>query len=276
MLKRKSMVTSHDLRDTIFKDVMHKSVLAEIRAQGQGILCGTDDVTDAAAKMDLDVLQILPEGSPLSPERLIMKFSGTPKQVLVAEEVLIGLMAKPSGIASMAHQFVRRADGKIKIVAGALKKMPPSLKSVIRSAVAAGGVQHRMVKGPFIYLDKNYTAIFNGIAQTLRSVSSLKEHVKVIHIRGTYKDIALEADEAVKNGAGVLFVDTGQVEDVIKVTDYLQAKGDRDRVSIAFGGSIKFEDLGHLLTLDIDVLDVGREILDAPLLDMRMAVTEVK
>jgi nicotinate-nucleotide pyrophosphorylase (carboxylating) len=269
------MAPSHDLRDTIFKDVMHKSVLAEIRAQGQGILCGTGEVTETAKKMDLDVIQLLPEGSSLTPEELVMKFSGTPKQVLAAEEVLIGLMAKPSGIASMAHQFVRRADGKIKIVAGAWKKMPPSLKSAIRRAVAVGGAQQRIVNGPFIYLDKNYTAIFNGIAQTLRTVSSLEEHVKVIHIRGAYKDIVLEAGEAVENGAGVLFVDTGRAEDVIKVTDYLRAKGDRERVSIAFGGSITFEDLGHLLTLDIDILDVGREILDAPLLDMRMVVIDV-
>ena len=41
------------------------------------------------------------------------------------------------------------------------------------------------------------------------------------------------------------------------------------------GQGIRLKDMDELLSLDVDVLDICREILDAPLLDMRMEVIKV-
>ena len=46
-------------------------------------------------------------------------------------------------------------------------------------------------------------------------------------------------------------------------------------MQIAFGGGITLQQMEMLVTLDIDILDVGRHIVDAPLLDMRMEIVEV-
>jgi nicotinate-nucleotide pyrophosphorylase (carboxylating) len=269
------MVYKKDLRDIIFKSVMHKSISAEIRAQARGLLCGTHDALGAGRDLKLRVGDMLAEGARLAPGTRVMTFSGSPKQVLKAEEVLIGLMAKPSGVATMADRFVRKAGGSTRVVAGAWKKLPPSFKSAVRRAAAIGGARPRIVDGPFVYLDKNYTAIFGGIGETLKSVAGLADHVKVIQIRGGHKKIAEEARDAVKYGADVLFVDTGNIGDITVVADSLTVMGRRAGVRIAFGGGIRLKDMDELLSLDVDVLDIGRAILDAPLLDMRMEVIKV-
>ncbi len=52
--------------------------------------------------------------------------------------------------------------------------------------------------------------------------------------------------------------------------------GLRNRVTIAFGGGVGLEDIDELKRLDIDVLDIGRQIVDAPLLDMRLEIESIE
>ena len=168
-----------------------------------------------------------------------------------------------------------RAGDSLRIVSGAWKKMPLAFKSDLREAVALGGAGQRISDLPFIYLDKNYTAVFGGIGPTLQALSHFNTHVKVIHIRGTYGDIAGEAVEAAQYGAGVIFIDTGNAGDVARVIEALSRSGLRPGVKIAFGGNVVMAEIDHLKHLDLDILDIGRAIIDAPLLDMRMEVVHV-
>jgi nicotinate-nucleotide pyrophosphorylase (carboxylating) len=50
----------------------------------------------------------------------------------------------------------------------------------------------------------------------------------------------------------------------------------RGKVNIAFGGDIRLGNIDELKTLDIDILDIGRQIVDAPLLDMRLDVVDTE
>ena len=65
----------------------------------------------------------------------VAKISGTPRQIALAEDLLIGLIAKTSGIATATRQCVDRAGKHIQIVCGAWKKMPFVLKDAIRKTV---------------------------------------------------------------------------------------------------------------------------------------------
>jgi nicotinate-nucleotide pyrophosphorylase (carboxylating) len=89
-------------------------------------------------------------------------------------------------------------------------------------------------------------------------------------------DIVLEACEAAESGANIIFVDTGKPDDVRSIVERLRQKGLRDKVKIAFGGGVNLEAIDELKNLDIDILDIGREIVDAPLLDMRLEIIDVK
>jgi nicotinate-nucleotide pyrophosphorylase (carboxylating) len=46
----------------------------------------------------------------------------------------------------------------------------------------------------------------------------------------------------------------------------------RSKVKLAFGGGVKLSDLPKLQDEDLDIVDMGRAILDAPLLDLRYDV----
>lgn len=263
-----------DLRDEIFRTVDGRKVTAVIVADDEGIVAETNRAADESKRMGLTLLGILHEGSPVRPGDEIARFSGSPKQVVSAEDVLIGLMAKPSGIATAARAFVTRAAGRPEIVCGGWKKMPLSQKESIRRAVAVGGALIRISRDPFVYLDKNYIRILGGIGEALQAVSTMTDRRKVAQLKGRHKSVVEEACEAMEFDADILHIDTGNTKDVDRIVRELVRLGLRNRVSIAFSGNIRMEDMDELRGMDVDILDIGRQIVDAPLLDMRLEVIE--
>ncbi len=250
--------------------------MACILADDDGIIAGTASVKKESDKLGLSLLMALSEGSPVDKGDEVIRFSGSPKQIVMAEDVLIGLLAKPSGIATRAQKFVKATGGRPRVVCGAWKKMPPSLKDMIRETVIVGGASYRMETGPFVYLDKNYVELLGGITKCLAAVARLNNGSKVVQVKGRYGDVASDACEAAESGANVVFIDTGRPDDVRAAVERLLQRGLRNRVKLAFGGGVKMENIDELRTLDIDILDIGRQIVDAPILDMRLEVIGVQ
>jgi nicotinate-nucleotide pyrophosphorylase (carboxylating) len=265
-----------DLRDDIFKSVITRLVTADIIAEEAGVISGMQAAKDKSRSLGLDIVQMAAEGQIVQKGNVIAKVSGNPKQIALAEDQLIGLVAKPSGIATATRNCVDRAGPGMQIVCGAWKKMPVVLKQTIRDAIVTGGGYFRISRDPFIYLDKNYIQMLGGIQSSLQAVAHFTGFKKVVQIKGRQKDIALEACEAAKLGADIIFVDSGKPQDLLKLADLLSHKGLRDNIKIAFGGSIKIEDIDRFKDLPVDILEIGRQIVDAPLLDLKLEVVEIK
>jgi len=262
----------NDIRDDIFKNIKDKTIDAVIVADGEGVIAGTDKAGREAGRLGLTVKKLLAEGSFVKPGDIIGHFEGRVKEIIMGEDYLIGCIGKPSGIATAAHQFARAAGVRPKIVSGGWKKMPFEIKESIRNAVLAGGAFIRISDEPFIYLDKNYIAAFGGIGKCLGAVTHLKNHLKAVQLKGKYNNIGDEALEAVTLGADILFIDTGNMDDLNKVCARIKKAGRRNKIEIAFGGNIRLEEIEKLKSIDVDILDVGRAIIDAPLLDLKYGV----
>ncbi len=264
-----------DIREEILKNVSSRHVTASIIADGYGIVAGTNATKQEIDRLGLSLVMISDEGTPVRKGDTIVKFAGTPKQIVLAEETLIGLLSKASGIATRAREFMKATGGKPKIVCGAWKKMPPALKDMIRAAVVAGGAVYRMAPAPFVYLDKNYIKLLGGIKKSLELVAHINNCPKVVQLKGTYADVASEACEAAQWGANIVFIDTGEPGDVQSVNERLVRLGLRNKVELAFGGGISMGKIAELKALDIDILDIGREIVDAPILDMKLEIMKM-
>jgi len=190
----------------------------------------------------------------------------------VGEDILIGIIAKASGVATAARKAVNVARGKTRVVCGAWKKMPIEIKDLLREAILIGGVGIRLVDKPFIYIDKNYVRMFGGIRQALEAVKYLYDRVKAVQVRGEFKDITEEALEALRYGADIIMVDTGNIKDLERVCKTLEKAGLRNNVQIAFGGNVKIEQVPEIAEKGADIVDIGKEIIDAPLLDLKLDV----
>jgi nicotinate-nucleotide pyrophosphorylase (carboxylating) len=278
VIKKQNMTREFagDLRDKIFASIEEKKFKAHILADDAGIIAGTDGAAINSQKLGLSLESIQKEGATVNKGDEIVRFSGSPKQVAMAEDILIGLIAKPSGIATAVNKFIHKAGPNLKVVSGTWKKMPEPLKEITRRAISVGGGFYRISDQPFLYLDKNYVSMLGGIRECLLAVSNMTGYVKVVQLKGRYKDIAAEAYDAASNGGDILYIDTGKREDIQKVTEKLCTTGLRDRVKVAFGGGLKLEDVDALKVMDVDIIGIGRQIVDAPLLDMRLEIIGIK
>lgn len=261
-----------DIRDVIFASVCDQLFTAYITVETDGIIAGAKRAAEALAQIGLSVTYIVADGAAVTSGEIIARFTGKAKQMAMAEEVAIGIMAKPSGIATAACKAVAAAGSDLRVVCGAWKKMPPEIKFIVREAVADGQASFRISDQPFLYLDKNFIRMLGGIEATLQAVKEQRDKLKVIQLKGDFGGISQEALTAAKNGADIIMVDTGCIDDVIAVNCLLSEHGYRKNIKIAFAKGIKQDTIQGLKGKGIDILDIGTGIIDAPLLDMKMDV----
>lgn len=259
---------AQDLRELIFAGLGERRFTAHLCAEAEGLLAGVTAATAQAEAAGLRMDWLRTEGAWLSPGTVIATVSGSAQAIAMGEERLLGCLGKASGIATSARKAVDMAGGRVRVVSGAWKKMPPEIKMMIRHAVATGGMPTRILDVPFVYLDKNYVRMLGGIEATLLAVKDMAG-VKVIQVRGEEASVSLETERACRHGAGVVMVDTGRRADLAAA---LAAASTYPQVRVAFAGGIRHEDIPGLAATGVDILDIGTVIMDAPLLDVKLDV----
>jgi nicotinate-nucleotide pyrophosphorylase (carboxylating) len=265
--------SSPDIRDEIFKDHLRRQITAVVRAEASGVLSGLERAGRIGEDLGLSVNSTLQDGADLDIGSQVVKLTGGPCSIARAEDVIIGTLSKSSGIATAARQARENAGPHFRVVSGGFKKMPIEIKHIVRQAARDGGIGIRISDKPFVYLDKNYVRILGGIARTLEAVADL-ERDPAIQIRGETGPIEEEAIEAVLNGAAIVMVDTGRLDHLTAVSKALRERNLRSGVQLAFAGNVSLDDLCRLDKEDVDIVDVGYAILDAPCLPMTFDVCE--
>ena len=263
-----------DVRDILFKDLEGRQYSVVITAEHAGVLSGVEDAYVCAEQLGIDLELCKGEGAHLSRGERFGHFRGTAKQIAQAEEQLMGTLAKSSGIATAAETANLLAQKRVRIVSGSWKKMPPVLKQSIRRAIASGGAAFRICEPPMVYIDKNYIRMLGSIPAALAAAKPLENATKIIQIKGQNNTIEEETRQALEGGADVLMVDTGNREDLKACRVEVERQGRRGQVKLAFAGNVKLTDIPVLADAGVDILCIGKQIVDAQLLDMRLDVVE--
>ena len=247
------------LRDTFFA--------ASLRTGDEGCVAGIPMAKRLAQTLGGEASWKKQSGDLVANGEEIASFRGTAEQVLKFENLIIGLIGKPSGIATAAWRAKKAAGGRIRLICGGWKKHPFPVKEMAREAVGAGGLDSRILAPPFLYLDKNFVRVFGGIRQTLEAVAS-HSVPKVIQVKGEFGPIAEEARDAIRHGASLIMVDTGCCGDLDEVLRVMKEEKASPGVQTAFAGGIRVEDIPLLIQRGVNILDIGAAILDAPWLEL--------
>jgi nicotinate-nucleotide pyrophosphorylase (carboxylating) len=262
-----------DLRDSIFASLEGRLFTAEVRVTTPGLVCGVDLARTKAKSLGCIVLNGVANGDSVLDIQPVLCIRGPAKAIAMAEDCVPGAIAKFSGIARAARRAQELAGSCVRVVSGATKKLPVEIKAQVRHAIHCGGGGVCISDRPFLYLDKNYVRMFGGVRQTLAAVSAMPGYVRVIQLRGLIEDLAAEARAAIEMNAEILMVDTAQLNDLDMVAAMVRESGRRESTTIAFAGDIALQDISAIAAAhDVDILDVGRAIIDAPLVDIKVDV----
>ncbi|MCR4399217.1 MAG: hypothetical protein NUV93_09690, partial [Firmicutes bacterium] len=100
------MISTGDLRCALFKEIMGLRVNFRVTACSPGVFAGTPRLAARARDIGVDVRHLAGEGEVLHEGTVVVEAAGNPLQVALAEETFIGLIAKPSGVATAARRAV--------------------------------------------------------------------------------------------------------------------------------------------------------------------------
>lgn len=261
-----------DIRESLFASLAGRTFTFEVIARQAGVLSGTSILLENAEKLGLKLARVAPEGTLVGEGALVCRARAGARQVAKAEELLLGCIGKASGVATAAAAFISLARGEARVVCGAWKKVPSEIRPALRQAIRTGGAGIRIADEPFVYLDKNHVRMLGGVARAVRRARLIPGRVIAVQLRGEAEPIAVEARDAAREGAGILMVDTGRIEDLVTVRDIAGREEFQDRIPVAFGGGVNPGNFREILAAGADIVDVGRAIIDAPLLDFRLDV----
>lgn len=234
----------------------------------EGILAGVNVAKDVFYKFDpeLKVDVFIEDGAHVKPGDVAFVVTGKVQSLLQTERLVLNLMQRMSGIATITNKYVKLLEGtKTKVLD--TRKTTPGLRMLEKQAVKIGGGEnHRIGLFDMILLKDNHVDFAGGIKNAItRAKQYLKEKNKDLKIEIEVRNFE-ELNEALNvGGVDRIMLDNFTVEDTRKAVDIVNG-----RVELESSGGITFETIRDYAVTGVDYVSVGALTHSVKSLDMSL------
>ena len=157
------------------EDAMGKSHLL---IKEDGVLAGVEMAKKVFARFDptMKVEVLIQDGTPVKKGDIAMIVEGKTRSLLQTERLMLNIMQRMSGIATMTAKYVKRLEGTKTHILDT-RKTTPGLRMLEKQAVKiGGGMNHRIGLFDMILLKDNHIDFAGGIDNAIdRCHAYLKE-----------------------------------------------------------------------------------------------------
>jgi len=188
--------------------------------------------------------------------------------ILACERVILNLMQRMSGIATLTRQYVDAVAGTDTKVLDTRKTIP-GLRVLDKYAVRCGGGEnHRLDLSDGILIKNNHISLGGGIEKVLQKAHELRAAGQTIDIEVRSFD---ELRTALDNGAESLLLDNMSPADVKKAVKMTHERG--GKIPVEASGGILLENIRKYALTGVDYISVGALTHSAPAVDISMRIT---
>ena len=234
------------------EDAMGKSKLL---IKEEGILAGIRIAKEVFHRFDptMEVEVFIEDGAHVKPGDVAMIVTGKVRSLLQTERLMLNIMQRMSGIATMTASYVKHLEGTKTHVLDT-RKTTPGMRMLEKEAVKiGGGVNHRIGLFDMILLKDNHVDFAGGIANALdRCAQYQKEkglNLKVeIEVR-SFDEIHQVMEHG---GADRIMLDNFSVADTRKAVEMIG-----DKFETESSGGITFETIRDYAECGVDYVSVG-------------------
>lgn len=234
-------------------DAMGKSHLL---IKEDGILAGVEVAKEVFRRFDpeMQVEVLMGDGSKVKKGDIAMVVTGKVRSLLQTERLMLNIMQRMSGIATMTNRYVERLQGTGTRVLDT-RKTTPGMRMLEKQAVKiGGGVNHRIGLFDMILLKDNHVDFAGGIAN---AINKANEYIKANHKDGMKIEIEVrnfdELDEALATGhVDRIMLDNFTPENTKKAVDIVAG-----RCELESSGGITFDTLRDYGECGVDYISVG-------------------
>lgn len=161
------------------EDAMGKSHLL---IKDNGILAGVEIAKKVFNRFDptMSVEVLIKDGEPVKVGDIAMVVTGKVRSLLQTERLMLNIMQRMSGIATMTNKYVKRIEGTKTHILDT-RKTTPGMRILEKQAVhIGGGMNHRIGLFDMILLKDNHIDFAGGIENAInRCHEYLKEKILI-------------------------------------------------------------------------------------------------
>ena len=234
----------------------------------EGILAGIEIAKAVFSKLDseLEIEVYIEDGSRVKPGDEAFVVRGKVQSILQAERLVLNIMQRMSGIATITNKYVKLLKGtKAKVLD--TRKTTPGMRILEKQAVKiGGGVNHRIGLFDMILLKDNHVDFAGGIENAVkRAQQYLKDKNKNLKIEIEVRSID-ELKEALRlGGVDRIMLDnftTDSTRDAVEIVN--------GRVELESSGGITFDTIRDYALTGVDFISVGALTHSVKSLDMSL------
>lgn len=187
--------------------------------------------------------------------------------LLSCERVILNLLQRLGGIATLTRKFVEAVAGTKATILDT-RKTAPGLRPLDKYAVRCGGGQnHRLDLSDGVLIKNNHIALAGGIKAALERAHRNRRGTQPIEVE--VRSIA-ELIEALAYGAEAILLDNMPVPEVRLAVEHC-LKVDR-RIPLETSGGINLENVRAYAETGVDFISVGALTHSAPAVDISMRI----
>ncbi len=231
-----------------------------------GILAGVEVAKEVFKRFDptMVVEVLIKDGSPVKLGDIAMVVSGKVRSLLQTERLMLNIMQRMSGIATMTHRYVDRLKGTHTHVLDT-RKTTPGMRVLEKQAVAIGGGEnHRIGLFDMILLKDNHVDFAGGISNAInRCHEYLKEKGLNLKIEIEVRNFD-ELNQVLScGGVNRIMLDNFSVADTKKAVEMIGGKYETES-----SGGITYDTLRDYAECGVDYISVGALTHSVKCLDM--------
>lgn len=242
----------HSSLSTIPKSAKGK---AHLLVKESGIISGIDVAKNVFKLVDVDIqLEIfMKDGQKVTSGDIVFIASGSSQSLLKAERLMLNLMQRMSGIATITHKYVQLTVGtKAKVLD--TRKTTPNLRAFEKQAVVhGGGTNHRFGLYDMIMIKDNHIDFAGGIAEALTKAHNYtKEKDLQLKIEIEARDLN-EVQQILNCGLGDrIMLDNFNYEDTKTAVELINGKYETES-----SGGITLDTFKGYAKCGVDYISVG-------------------
>lgn len=233
-------------------DEMGKSQLI---IKENGILAGIRVALQVFNRFDptMKVEVLIEDGTPVKPGDVAMIVSGKVRSLLQTERLMLNIMQRMSGIATMTSKYVKKLEGTNTRILDT-RKTTPGMRMMEKEAVKiGGGVNHRIGLFDMILLKDNHIDFAGGIDAALDKCHQyLKD--KGLDLKIEIEVRSFDELQQVLNHGGVdrIMLDNFNTEDTKKAVAMIN-----HRYETESSGGITYDTIRDYAECGVDFISVG-------------------
>src|ERR1035437_7652220 len=200
----------------------------------------------------------------------IAVIGANPATILSTERVILNLMQRMSGIATLTNEYVNAvATTKSKTKILDTRKTIPGLRALDKYAVCCGGgLNHRLDLQDGILIKNNHISLGGGLPAVLARALSGRKPGQIVQVEAR---TPVELQQAIAGGADSILLDNMTPKEVKKAV-LLIRKG-LPRATIEASGNMNLKTVADYAKTGVDFISVGALTHSATAVDLSMRIT---